>query len=78
MIRVSTLEIRHAINLLRVSARFDESANRIGFALRFRLRLFRKTGIRLFGRKTVAALLATEQYAMLKGHRRNRVIDRLA
>jgi hypothetical protein len=64
MIAVSASEVGYALALLRhgKSKRFDESANRIGFGLRLRLRLYRDTGLRLFGRKTVARLLASERH----------------
>jgi hypothetical protein len=80
MLGVTETDIFFALALLRhsKSKRFDESANRIGFALRLRLRLYRATGIRLFGRKTVARLLASESsYIAFRGHRRLRISDRL-
>jgi hypothetical protein len=53
-------EVSCALGLLRNSKRFDATANRIGFGLRFRLRAYRATGLRLFTRRTVARLLASE------------------
>jgi hypothetical protein len=69
---VTTVEIGYAIDLLRHSKRFDRIANRIGFRLATRLRVFRATGIRLFTRKTVARLLVAEatSYTVRRGHKR--------
>jgi hypothetical protein len=60
MLVITSQEVGFALAILRTSKRFDESANRIGYALRLRLRIYRATGLRLFKRRTVAALLASE------------------
>lgn len=60
MLTITAQEVTCALGLLRRSKRFDPIANTIGFGLQVRLRLFRATGIRLFRRRTVAAMLASE------------------
>lgn len=57
---ISTAEVDAALALMRRSRRFDAFADRIGWCLRFRLSVYRRSGLRLFRRTTVMRLLLTE------------------